>query len=131
MSAGTATIQYTVIQNGCTSITTAPITVNSKQNHSVTISVSDNNTCHGTSVTFTANAINSGASPIYQWKKNGNNINNANGPTYTYALNAGDIITCEVTSNDDCVTPLTAVSNSITMSESETVPLIIISVTKK
>jgi hypothetical protein len=83
--------------------------------HSVTISVSENNICSGTSVSFTANSINSGASPSYQWKKNGSSISNANASTYTCTPNHDDIIICEVTSSDAYVTPLTAVSNSITM----------------
>jgi hypothetical protein len=132
VSAGIATVQYTVTQNDCTTTATAQVTVNAKRNHSVTISASDNNTCHGTCVIFTANSINSGSSPSYQWKKNGVNVNGANKSTYTYFLDDGDVITCEVSSNDDCVTPLTATSNSVKMVElGDSTPSIKISIKTK
>lgn len=80
---------------------------------SVTISTPNNNVCLGTASTFTATPVN-GGTPTYQWKKNGSNVG-SNSPTYTSACNNGDIITCVMTSNAQCLTTSTATSNSITM----------------
>ncbi|MFK7784594.1 MAG: SBBP repeat-containing protein, partial [Crocinitomicaceae bacterium] len=71
--------------------------------------------CAGATVTFTATSTNGGSSPIYQWKKNGVNVG-ANAITYSSSsLLSGDVITCELTSNDPCATSSSATSNSITM----------------
>lgn len=75
-----------------------------------TLNVSANpgaNICVGTSVTFTANATNGGTTPVYQWKKNGNNVGNSS-PIYTdSALTNGDSVTCILTSNAICPNPAT------------------------
>jgi len=83
---------------------------------SVTIAASPGNgITTGTSVTFTATPTNGGSTPAYQWKKNGNNVG-TNSVTYTdAALANGDIITCMLTSNDPCASPVTATSSAITM----------------
>jgi PKD repeat protein len=73
--------------------------------------------CTGTSVTFTATPTNGGATPTYQWKKNGTNISGATTTTYTSAALAnGDVITCVLTSTVTCASGNPATSNSITMS---------------
>jgi hypothetical protein len=119
VSQGNTTIKYTLTQSGCTfTVPEMQVTVTPKLPHAVTIS-SDNNVCFGTSVTFTANS--NAAAPNYQWKKNGVNINGATAQTYTYIPVNDDEITCEVTSNDTCVTPLTATSNLIKMIVTPTV----------
>ncbi len=80
----------------------------------ITISPSANPVCGGSPVTFTAMPINGGSSPDYQWKVNANNagINNA---VFTYTLVDGDVVSCILTSNEDCVTGNPATSNSISM----------------
>lgn len=71
--------------------------------------------CAGTSVTFTATPTVGGASPSYQWKLNGVNVG-SNSPNYTNAALAnGNTISCVLTSNSPCASPLTATSNTITM----------------
>ncbi len=83
----------------------------------ITISVSANNICPGTAVTFTAVSTNGGPSPSYQWKKNGINVG-TNNPAYTdNSINNGDIITCVLTSNlvANCLTTNTATGNAINM----------------
>ena len=66
----------------------------------------------GTSVTFTATAINVGT-PQYKWQKNGVDISGATASTYTSATLAdADIITCQLTNSGlSC----TAKSNPVAM----------------
>jgi hypothetical protein len=79
--------------------------------------------CAGTSVTFTAVPTNGGASPSYQWKKNGTNVGTSS-TTYTDATLAnGDIITCVLTSNATCPTNNPATSNAITMTVNPILPV--------
>ena len=71
--------------------------------------------CSGTTVTFTANAIDAGANPTYQWKINGINVG-GNSPTYTNgALSTGDIVSCTLTATAPCATGSPASSNVISM----------------
>ncbi|MCU7552018.1 gliding motility-associated C-terminal domain-containing protein [Chitinophagaceae bacterium LB-8] len=63
----------------------------------VTITASDMEVCAGDSVTFTANAVNTGAVPTYQWQLNGANTG-ATTPTYnSNALKQGDEVSCILT----------------------------------
>lgn len=80
---------------------------------SVSIGVSQNNICSGTSVTFTPTPVGGGAAPTYQWFKN--SVASGTGTTYTYAPVNGDIVYVVMTSNAPCVTGSPATSNSITM----------------
>jgi gliding motility-associated-like protein len=71
--------------------------------------------CAGTNVTFTANITNGGGAPVYQWQVNGTNVG-ANSNTYSSnALNNGDVVTCTLTSNAPCASPVTVTSNNIVM----------------
>lgn len=82
---------------------------------SVSISASPGGSiCAGTSVTFTANAVNAGSPPSYQWQLNGTNA--GTNATYSNAtLVNGDLITCQVVSSASCASPTTASSNIITI----------------
>jgi hypothetical protein len=93
---------------------TLPVTVNPTVAASVSVTASANPVCTGTSVTYTATPVNGGASPVYQWKKNGSNVG-TNGPTYTYTPVNNDVIACVMTSSATCVAGSPATSNSITM----------------
>lgn len=83
----------------------------------ISISSPTTNICSGSSITFTATATQGGASPVYQWKKNGINVG-INSFQYTDAsLNDNDIISCELTSSETCaITPI-AISNAITLAQ--------------
>jgi gliding motility-associated-like protein len=77
------------------------------------ITVSDNNICVGTSITFTAVVDDPCSDLNYQWKLNGSNVG-SNDVTYIFdKFNNGDIVTCELTSALCLVSPET--SNAITM----------------
>jgi hypothetical protein len=91
------------------------MTVNSTLTPSVAIASNDadNTTCAGTSVTFTASPTNGGTAPTYDWKVNGSSV--ATGVSFTSSsLNNNDVVSCTMTSNDACASPLTANSNDIT-----------------
>lgn len=89
----------------CSSIVTPTISVN--------LTGGSNPTCAGTTVTYSANQSNGGASPSYQWKVNGINAG-TNNATFSGVLNNNDSINCVLTSNAVCVTSLSAVSSTIT-----------------
>jgi hypothetical protein len=112
---------------GCITSATATsnsitMTVNPVLTPSVSIIANPGNTiCAGTSVTFTATAINGGTSPSYQWKLNGGNVG-TNSSTYTNStLTASDVISCVMTSGYACPATITATSNIITMTVNATV----------
>ncbi len=73
--------------------------------------------CAGIPAEFYAQPINAGANPSYQWKLNGNDVTVA---TYGYYIlnnpTTGDVVTCIMTTDATCGTPITIPSsNSITI----------------
>jgi len=97
------------------------MSVNPVLTPSIAINASQTTTCIGGNVVFTANAVNSGTSPVYQWTKNGNNVG-ANSISYSDStLNNNDVIACTLTSNAICALPVMATSNSISITLSNTV----------
>jgi hypothetical protein len=105
----------------CASPTTATsnaitMTVNPVLTPSVSIAANPGSTiCAGSSVTFTATPTNGGTTPAYQWKVNGTNVGTNSATFTTTTLTNGQIVTCVLTSNATCASPLTATSNAITM----------------
>jgi len=95
---------------------------------SVTVSTPQTTVCAGTTVTFTANPIHGGSLPGYQWKVNAVNIGGATNSTYVYTPLNGDIITCELTSSDNCVTGNPALSPPVTMTVTPN-PAVTVSIT--
>ena len=81
---------------------------------SVSITASATTVCAGINVTFTATPTNGGTSPAYQWKVNGSNAG-TNSAQFTYAPANGDLVSCLLTSNANCVTNNPASSNTVTM----------------
>lgn len=79
----------------------------------VTISASATSICAGMNITFTANATNGGANPVYQWKVNGIAAGSNSNMFSSNSLNNGDQVTCELTSSLACASPGTVTSNSI------------------
>lgn len=73
--------------------------------------------CSGSPVTFSTNIFNGGPNPLYQWKRNGVNINGATADTLlTTTLLNNDLITCELTSNFVCIGNNTVVSQPVQVS---------------
>lgn len=93
-----------------------PVTVSSPVSAGVSITANPGNTiCDGTSVTFTASAVNGGTSPVYQWKNGTISVGTNNSVYSTSTLNDGNVITCEMISNSNCVSGSPATSNPISM----------------
>lgn len=102
---------------GCDSIINLNLTVLLSVTPSITISVNiDTITCHGQQFIFTASITNGGTSPLYHWKLNDVNVGFGL-PTFTSTfINNGDVITCELLSNEPCSNDSIIVSNAITIS---------------
>ena len=95
---------------------TVRVTITPYRSPAITITANLDAICAGASVTFTASASNGGSAPVYQWKKNGVVVGGSTANYVTNTLVNGDVITCTLTSNENCVTTTSAVSNTITMS---------------
>ncbi len=79
----------------------------------ITIEADHTYSCDCTEITFKANISNAGASPVYQWKVNGNNAG-YNSPVFIInQLNEGDLVTCQYSDNNLCGLNETIASNSI------------------
>ena len=89
---------------------------------SVTITSSSTNICGAGTITFNASVVNEGATPAYQWKKNGTPIANATMATYTANsadLADGDQVTLMLTSSL-FASPNPVTSNTITIQTPDT-----------
>ncbi|MEI6575710.1 MAG: T9SS type A sorting domain-containing protein, partial [Bacteroidota bacterium] len=95
------------------------MSVNSSLSASVSVAASTNPVCDGSNVTFTANPIGGGSSPIYQWYKNGAGVG-ANNPVYSYMPTNGDAIKVVMTSNASCASGSPATSNTVIMNVNAT-----------
>lgn len=84
---------------------------------SITISAASATTiCSGTNVKFTSVVVNGGTAPAYQWRINGLDVAGEISDIFnTSSLADNDIVTCSLTSTALCPNPVTATSNSITM----------------
>jgi len=115
------TYKVSVAKNGCGDMSNTQTMINATQyTPAVSIAIEGGGSstiCDGTSVTFKATKTYGGPSPIYQWKKNGNNVG-TNSQWFTpNNLNNGDQIKVKMTSNSTkCLTTTSPVtSNIITM----------------
>ena len=91
-----------------------PMVVNNIFPVSVTIVASANPSCQGSPVTFTANPINGGSSPQYQWKVNSINAGTSS-PVYSYNPTNGDLVSCTLTSSEPCTSSNPASSIQLLM----------------
>ena len=79
---------------------------------SVTIAAAADTVCKGATASFTASAVNAGASPVYQWKINNKNAG-ANDPVFSSAALAdGDIISCAIKADPQFACNMGAGANS-------------------
>jgi hypothetical protein len=82
------------------------------------LSISSNTTsiCGTQTATFTANPVNGGNAPIYQWKINSSNVGSNSSIFNPTNLTNGDIVSCQMISNAACASTGSVNSNGITMS---------------
>ena len=73
--------------------------------------------CVGTSMTFTANPLNAGPSPSYQWTVNGVNAGGNADQFTSSSLNEGDVVNCQITPDMSfpCATAGNGASNPFTV----------------
>lgn len=96
------------------------LTVNSTAAASVSVNqyLGNNPMCVGAIAGFSAAPFQGGTNPAFQWKINGINVG-SNSPTYTTtSLSSGDVLTCELISNNSCTSNSLALSSSITLTVS-------------
>jgi gliding motility-associated-like protein len=98
-----------VVSNNITMAVSAVVTPSSA------ISSSANNICNGASVTFNATSTNGGNNPVYQWRINNVNVGNNSTQYISSSLQNGDVVTCTLFSNANCISQPQAQSNSIVM----------------
>ena len=109
---------YVVANFACGDTPPQTLTVTPVSNSFPQVSISSNagtTICEGATVTFSANAINAGTSPTYQWKINGVNVGTNAATFNSNALANGDVVTCVLTNNDGCANPASVVSPGITV----------------
>ncbi len=132
---GMSTYQYKcIVTNGCGTVTTntSTLTVNSASEPTISIALTSgtNPTCAGDALTFTATPTNGGTTPSYQWKVNGSSAGTNSAIFSSASITNGQVVTCVLTSNDPCASPLVATSAGTTITTSSSVaPTVSISIT--
>jgi gliding motility-associated-like protein len=75
--------------------------------------------CKGSEITFTANIQNGGTNPNYEWMVDNSIIGNNTATFQTSTLTDGQIVSCQLTSDVECTTENTAISNLISVDISD------------
>jgi len=105
---------------------TVAMTVNSNLPVSVTIVADATTICDGTNVTFTATPTNGGSNPQYQWYLNGATVGTSISTYTNNLLSNADEIYCVLTSDETCATGSPATSNTLAMTVSPDVPVLLV-----
>jgi hypothetical protein len=80
--------------------------------------------CKGTTIVFKAIATNPGLSPIFKWQVNGVTVGSASDTFSFHASGNGDKIKVKmISASEDCKTPDTSESNTITLSAKDPYPV--------
>ncbi len=116
---GSYTVKATNASTSCMSdmAGAANVIANPAVTPAVTVTTGVGNTvCLGVLTTFTANSVNGGTTPTYQWKVNGSNVG-LGLSSYAYVPNNGDVVSVAMTSSEACASPATA-TGAVTMTVS-------------
>lgn len=101
--------------NECDTVVTLTLNETSPVTPTISISANPGNTIMtGTTVTITAAVSNGGSSPSFQWYADGFPIGPDAISVITSTLYDGVEVSCVLTSNHECVSPATALSDTIT-----------------
>lgn len=95
------------------------ITVSEFVESSIVIQASETQICENDTVFFQASSENGGNNPIFQWQLNGQNIGQNEDVFTSNDLKNGDVVSCVLTSNAECISNSNALSNIIEMDVSE------------
>ncbi len=99
--------------NGC-SFTIHNVNVGEEDPDTASLSliVDKNPICQGETVNFTADLVNGGGSPTYEWFLNGSSVQSGGNSSYSNSnLSDGDEVQVAVYPNDPCIVPDTLTSN--------------------
>ncbi len=81
----------------------------------VSIVSGDTVICSGDLVEFVAATNNAGASPVYEWKVNGQSVGTNSSIFTSSTLDDGAEVLCQITSSENCAVPATVSSNMVAM----------------
>lgn len=123
-TAGPHTVQYltegaktvSLTADGSNESKSGYVTITKDANKAVSaaIAISNSPTCSGDLVEISATVDNQGANPVYSWRVGASEV--STGVSFSSALNNGDVVTLELTSDDECSLPAVITSNTLTMS---------------
>ncbi|MCI5059172.1 MAG: T9SS type A sorting domain-containing protein [Flavobacteriales bacterium] len=101
--------------SGCDSIRVINLTVSNPVTPGISIVPSALNICANEEVYVQTNVTNGGSAPVYQWFLNGSGISQSAHDAYINNLQDGDVISCTLTSSENCLTNNQVVSNDLVM----------------
>ncbi|MBI5914500.1 MAG: immunoglobulin domain-containing protein [Bacteroidetes bacterium] len=101
--------------SGSTTSLPATLTVNEPATVSVAISASQTDICEAEEITLTAQPVNGGAAPTFQWFLNAVAFGSSVPSFNIGSLQDGDTFVCQVVSSENCVVNPTATSNLVTV----------------
>lgn len=107
---GTGTV--TITASDGISQATQILTVTGSVTPTISITPAPSDTCQGKTMVFAAQITGGGTQPSLQWQINGQNVGSNSQEFSTAALNAGDQVTCTLTSNAPCMTANMVTSNT-------------------
>ena len=82
---------------------------------SISISTPSTTICPLVASTFTAQGLNEGGNPAFQWSINGTNTGKDSPVFSTSVLNTGDVVSCSLVHHGSCIRDSVALSNQIVM----------------
>ena len=110
---GTTIYRFTADAGQCGIPTTLRINVAAAIPPAITINGNPATICAGTTMNFTSSVAGEGATPAYEWLVNGLPVG-TNSPTYSSnTLANNDVVSCILTSSQECASQATATSNDI------------------